>query len=69
MTAHERPEQQKRFRQLLSALENRDRRPQKRDADMILLGAVLENALRDACAKKVTAGVNTPPATGKKAAE
>ena len=48
MTAYKHPEEQKRFGQLLSAIIDRDRRPQKRDADMILLGAVLENALREA---------------------
>ncbi len=69
MTVQERPDLERRFDQLLSAIADRSCRPQHRDADMILLGAVLENALREACAQEVTAGVNTPPATVKEAAD
>ena len=48
MTAQERPDQERRFDQVLSAIADRSRRPQNRDADLILLGAILENALREA---------------------
>ena len=47
MTAQERPDLERRFDQLLSAIADRSCRPHHRDADMILLGAVLENALRE----------------------
>ena len=52
MTAQERPDQERRFDQLLSAIADRSRRPHHRDADMILLGAVLENALREALSNR-----------------